>query len=312
MKLLTYRRARGGASVGALLEDVVVDLPLLASRIRPGEVFPSAMLGLIGEWARLRPLLEELLARAPELRGEGEGRGGFFPEEEVVFFPPVPHPPKNVICLGLNYRDHVEEGLRAGSLSPQMAKVDHPIYFTKAHTSLLGHRGGIIHHPTTRTLDYEGELALVIGRRGRDIPPEGVYEHIFGYTNANDISARDRQRMHKQLFKGKSMDTHCPMGPYLVPKEYFGDPMDVMLRTWVNGELRQETNTSAMIHDIAAQVSVLSLGMTLEPGDIILTGTPSGVGYARETPTFLQPGDVVEVEVEGLGRLRNTVVAPEG
>ena len=117
--------------------------------------------------------------------------------------------------------------------------------------------------------------------------------------------------MHKGA-KGKSMDTHCPMGPYIVPKEYFGDSMNVMLRTWVNGELRQEANTSSMIHDIPTLVHVLSLGTTLEAGDLLMTGTPSGVAYARENPEFLKPGDVVEIEVEGLGKLQNTVVAPPG
>ncbi|MBT3352698.1 MAG: fumarylacetoacetate hydrolase family protein [Nitrospinaceae bacterium] len=310
MKLLSYRTAWGGASIGAIVDDMVADLPLLSAHFRPGEAFPSTMLGLIGQWERLRPILEELLAQAPDIIGEKNGEGRFIPEGKVNFLPPIPYPPKNIMCQGVNYKEHAEEGVEALTLSTDSVYVEQPVIFTKPHTALIGHRGEIIHHDATEALDYEGELGVVIGRTGKNITPEKVYEYIFGYTVANDTPARDRQRIHKQAFKGKGMDSFCPMGPYLVPKDYFGDPMNVMLRTWVNGELRQESSTSLMIHNIPTLISVLSLGMTLEPGDIFLTGTPSGVGYARETPTFLQPDDVVEIEIEGLGKLKSTVVAP--
>lgn len=310
MKLLSYGTSWGGGSIGVLLdEETIVDLPLLSAHFRPGEPFPSTMIGLIAQWARLRPVVEDLLARAPEIRGTKEGEGRFIPEGEVKYLPPIPYPPKNINCQGVNYYDHGAEGLRAKVLPTAGVYVDHPVLFSKPHTGLLAHKGGIIHHRATEALDYEGELTVVIGRQGRDIPKEEVYDYVFGYTNGNDTPARDRQRMHKGA-KGKSMDTHCPMGPYIVPKEYFGDPMNVMLRTWVNGELRQESNTSMMIHDVPTLVHVLSLGTTLEVGDLLMTGTPSGVAYAREDPIFLKPGDVVEIEIDGLGRLQNTVVAP--
>ena len=149
---------------------------------------------------------------------------------------------------------------------------------------------------------------VIIGKRGKNIPKEKVYDHIFGYCCGNDISARDLQRRHKQIFKGKTLDGSCPLGPYIVPKEDYGDPMNMKIGSRVNGEGRQRSNTNMMIHDIPAMISALSEGFTLEPGDIFMTGTPSGVGYAREVPTFLQPGDVVEIEVEGLGVLRNPIV----
>ena len=312
MKLLSYCTAWGGGSIGALAgEDTVADLPLLSARFRPGEPFPSTMIGLIVQWQRLRPVLEEMLAEAPKLKEEKESGGCFLPEPEVKYLPPIPYPPKNVNCQGVNYHEHGQEGLGAKTLARDSVYVDHPVLFSKPHTTLLPHRGGIIHHRATQALDYEGELTVVIGRGGINIEKQDVYDHIFGYANGNDTPARDRQRMHKGA-KGNSMDTHCPMGPYIVPKEYFGDPMNVMLRTWVNGELRQESSTSNMIHDIPTLVHVLSLGTTLEVGDLLMTGTPSGVAYARENPVFLKPGDVVEIEVEGLGRLQNTVVAEDG
>ncbi|MFC1491557.1 fumarylacetoacetate hydrolase family protein [Nitrospinota bacterium] len=296
--------------MGALLGEDVVDLPLLAARLRTGEAFPSTMIGLIAQWGRLQPIVEDLLGCAAALKTEGGHGELFIPEAGVNYLPPIPHPPKNINAQGVNYKEHGNEGLEAKTLSrKEPIYTEHPVLFSKPHTGLVGHRGGIIHHRATNFLDYEGELCVVIGKPGRNIPPEKVYEHVFGYCVGNDVPARDRQRMHKGA-KGKSMDTHCPMGPFLVPKDYFGDPMNVMLRTWVNGELRQESSTSQMIHDVKALVSVLSLGTTLEIGEILMTGTPSGVGYARENAESLKAGDVVEIEIEGLGRLRNTVVAP--
>ena len=143
---------------------------------------------------------------------------------------------------------------------------------------------------------------------GKNISKDRVYDHIFGYCCSNDLCARDIQRRHKQLFKGKTLDFTCPIGPFLVPKEFYQDPMNASIKTWVNGEIRQDSNTKMMIHDIPSIVSVLSEDLTLEVVDIIMTGTPSGVGYARDVPSFLEPGDVVEVEVENLGKLRTEIV----
>ena len=306
MRLLTYDY-RGLRRVGVYVGEKVAHLPRLAGALGRRELAVDSMRQLIEEWGRLGPGVRELVAEAE--RKAKELAGILMDPETVAFLPPVPDPPKHVLCMGLNYKDHVAEGLKARDVRTAPVEIDHPIFFTKAPATLIGHRAGIPKHPCTEKLDYEAELAVIIGRRGRGIPEGRVYEHIFGYCCANDISARDLQRRHKQIFKGKTLDGTCPLGPYIVPREDYGDPMNVKVESWVNGELRQSASTNLMIHGIPRMISVLSEGFTLEPGDIFLTGTPAGVGYARETPTFLQPGDVVEVEVEGLGRLVNPVVA---
>ena len=167
MKLLSYSTTWGGGSIGALAgEDTVADLPLLSARFRPGEPFPSTMIGLIVQWPRLRPVLEEMLAEAPKLKEAQEGAGCFLPEGEVRYLPPIPYPPKNVNCQGVNYHEHGQEGIGAKTLARDSVYVDHPVLFSKPHTTLLPHRGGIIHHRATEALDYEGELTVVIGRGG--------------------------------------------------------------------------------------------------------------------------------------------------
>jgi 2-keto-4-pentenoate hydratase/2-oxohepta-3-ene-1,7-dioic acid hydratase in catechol pathway len=175
---------------------------------------------------------------------------------------------------------------------------------------VIGHLGKVIHHRATDRLDWEVELAVVIGKRGRDIAKEKVYEHVFGYTVCLDMTARDLQRKHGQWFKGKSLDTFCPLGPWIVHKAALPDPQQVRLICRVNGEVMQDGNTRDMIFDIPTTVESLSSGMTLEPGDIISTGTPSGVGFARTPPVFLKPGDKVEGEVEGIGTLQVDIAEP--
>ncbi|MEE9197901.1 MAG: fumarylacetoacetate hydrolase family protein [bacterium] len=305
LKLISYDY-RGVHRVGVYVGDQIAHIGRLAGVLGRGEVNPQSMREVIENWDRLGPVIREIAA-------EGEKQSEelapiLMNEDEVAFLPVIPDPPKHVLCMGLNYKDHVEEGLKAKDVRTTKMELDHPIFFTKAPSTLIGHRAGIPRHLCSDRFDYEAEIAVIIGKRGIDISKEEVYDHIFGYCCANDISARDIQRRHKQIFKGKTLDRSCPLGPYLVPKEDYGDPMKKTVKSWVNGEPRQDSNTANMIHDIPAMISVLSEGFTLEPGDIFLTGTPSGVGYARETPSFLQPGDVVEVEVEGLGRLSNPVV----
>ncbi|HEY8488722.1 fumarylacetoacetate hydrolase family protein [Thermaerobacter litoralis] len=237
--------------------------------------------------------------------GPGEdGPAGplWHPAEAVRLLAPIARPPKNVMAIGLNYRDHVFE--ISGRDVPQ-----HPVVFTKAASAVQGPGDPIYTHPgVTEAVDYEGELAVVIGRRGRSIPRERAREYIFGYMILNDVTARDLQRRTSQWHLGKSLDTFCPTGPYLVHRDAVGWPVEVDVRTWVNGELRQEANTRQLIFDIPTLLATLSAGITLEPGDIIATGTPSGVGMGFDPPRFLRPGDVVEIEITGLGRLRNPVV----
>ncbi|MEK6561622.1 MAG: fumarylacetoacetate hydrolase family protein, partial [Candidatus Binatota bacterium] len=221
---------------------------------------------------------------------------------------PIPWPRKNVILLGVNYKEHVEEGARARSL--ELKYPEAPVFFTKPATSIIGHLGKVVHHRATEKLDYEIELAVIIGKQGRDIPKEKVYDYIFGYTICLDMTARDLQRRHGQWFKGKSLDTLCPLGPWIVHKSALPNPQALRLICRVNGEVMQDDNTSNMIFDIPTTIESLSSGMTLEPGEIISTGTPSGVGFARVPPFFLKPGDKVEGEIEGIGVLQVEIAAP--
>ena len=184
-----------------------------------------------------------------------------------------------------------------------------PVFFTKPPTAVIGPGAAVPIFPHLSTqIDYEVELAVVIGTAGRDIPPERALAHVFGYTIVNDITARDVQRRHGgQYFKGKGLDGSCPMGPWIVTADEIPDPAGLAIRSRVNGELRQDSTTAAMIFDIPTLIASLSAGLTLEPGDVLATGTPSGVGYAMDPPRFLADGDVVACEIEGIGVLENPV-----
>jgi 2-keto-4-pentenoate hydratase/2-oxohepta-3-ene-1,7-dioic acid hydratase in catechol pathway len=234
--------------------------------------------------------------------------GALFKLSQVKLMAPIPYPRKNAIMLGINYREHVDEGARARSL--EIKYPEYPVFFTKPATSVVGHMGKVIHHKATERLDWEVELAVIMGKRGRDIPKEKVDDYIFGYTVCLDMTARDLQRTHGQWFKGKSLDTFCPIGPWIVHKSGLSEPQQLRLVCRVNGQVMQDGNTRDMIFDIPTTIESLSKGMTLEPGDIISTGTPSGVGFARTPPVFLKPGDKVEGEVEGVGTLEVEVAEP--
>jgi 2-keto-4-pentenoate hydratase/2-oxohepta-3-ene-1,7-dioic acid hydratase in catechol pathway len=227
---------------------------------------------------------------------------------QAKYVAPIPWPKKNVVMLGINYREHVDEGARARSL--EIKYPEWPVFFTKPATALIGHLGKVINHKITDKLDWEVELAVVIGKKGRDIPKEKAYDYVFGYTVCLDMTARELQRQHGQWFKGKSLDTFCPLGPWIVPKGALPNPQQLRLICRVNGEVMQDGNTRDMIFDIPTIIASLSGGMTLDPGDIISTGTPSGVGFARVPPVYLKPGDKVEAEVEGIGTLQVDIVAP--
>jgi 2-keto-4-pentenoate hydratase/2-oxohepta-3-ene-1,7-dioic acid hydratase in catechol pathway len=175
---------------------------------------------------------------------------------------------------------------------------------------VIGHLGKVLQHKATERLDYEAELAVVMGRKGRDIPREKAYDFVFGYTICLDMTARDLQRKHGQWFKGKSLDTFCPLGPWILHKSAIADPHDLRIICRLNGDVMQDASTRDMIFDIPTTIAELSKGMTLEPGDIISTGTPSGVGFARTPPIFLKPGDKVEAEVQGIGTLQVEIALP--
>jgi len=228
---------------------------------------------------------------------------------DPVLLAPLPRPEKNVFCVGRNYAEHIAEGARAQNTTVAITEV--PVYFTKPRTAVIGPGADILIFPHVSTqIDYEVELALIIGTAGRDIPSARAYDHIWGYTILNDVTARDVQRRHGgQYFKGKGLDNSCPMGPIVVTKDELADPQNMGLRCLVNGEVRQNSNTAKMIFDIPTLIASLSEGLTLEPGDIIATGTPSGVGYAMVPPGFLKDGDEVICEIDGIGRLVNPVRA---
>ena len=224
----------------------------------------------------------------------------------MCFRAPIPRPRNNLVYLGKNYAAHARE--LSGAESDAGTKPRHPMVFTKTPTTVNGPYANIPFAPdVSREIDWEVELAVVIGCEGKNISRETSLAHVFGYMVLNDITARDIQYRHKQFFLGKSLDGACPMGPWIVTADEIPDPQNLDLRCWVNGVLKQEANTSEQLFPVAETISIVSLGHTLEPGDIIATGTPAGVGFARKPPEFLGPDDVVECEVEGIGRLRNVV-----
>jgi 2-keto-4-pentenoate hydratase/2-oxohepta-3-ene-1,7-dioic acid hydratase in catechol pathway len=236
------------------------------------------------------------------------GRGGS-PEpgddtvalSEARLHAPIPNPGK-IIAIGLNYEDHAAE---TGAALPEK-----PIVFAKYSNTVVGPGDTIVIPPVTREADYEAELVVVIGRTARNVPVEEAPEYVFGYMNGNDVSARDLQRSEGgQWTRAKSLDTFGPMGPYLVTRDEVEDPQDLSVRCVLNGEVMQDGTTSKMAFSVAELVSFLSHGTTLEPGDVIFTGTPPGVGMARDPKVFLKPGDEVTVEIQGLGTLTNPVEA---
>lgn len=222
--------------------------------------------------------------------------------EEVTLLAPIPRPNKNIFCVGKNYAEHAIE------MGSEADIPEHIMVFTKAPTTVIGPNETVLNHQdVTNQLDYEGELAVVIGKKGRAIKKEEALDYIFGYTILNDVTARDLQSRHKQFFIGKSLDTTCPMGPWIVHKSVIENPNHLHIETRVNGEVRQNSNTKNFIFPIEEVISVLSAGMTLEPGDIIATGTPAGVGKGFKPPKFLSPGDQMEVTIKKIGTLKNTI-----
>jgi 2-keto-4-pentenoate hydratase/2-oxohepta-3-ene-1,7-dioic acid hydratase in catechol pathway len=265
---------------------------------------------------RLRPGLVEgdrvVELGAPTLldvirAGEGAfARGASHARSDVRLHAPIPRPLKNVFCVGRNYAAHVREGAAAYNREVKLPEV--PQFFTKAPTAVTGPFDDVPHHAAvTGQLDWEAELAVIIGRTGRDISSGEALSHVFGYTVLNDVTARDLQQRHGQWFKGKSLDGSCPMGPVIVSADEFGDPQAKRLSLRVNGVVKQDATTADMIFPVATIIEWLSKGLTLEPGDIIATGTPEGVGMGRTPQEWLQAGDVVETEIEGIGLMRNMV-----
>lgn len=290
MNLVSFSRSSHHVRTGAVVEGEIVDLTAA---------------GLPDDMTELIRLGHDGLRAARDVIGRSER----FPLDSVRLHAPVRRPPKNVICVGRNYRDHAVEFSRSGfDASERSMLPEHPIIFTKAASSIVGPDEAIVvANDPTGTVDYEGELAVIIGPGGRAIPRDAAYDHVFGYSIVNDVTARGLQRRHVQWFIGKSVDTFCPMGPALVTADEIPEIADSWLRTWVNGELRQEAPISALIFDIPTLVETISGSITLESGDVIATGTPPGVGIGFDPPRFLSAGDTVEVSIDGVGTLRNPV-----
>jgi 2-keto-4-pentenoate hydratase/2-oxohepta-3-ene-1,7-dioic acid hydratase in catechol pathway len=229
------------------------------------------------------------------------------PLPQVVFEPPLPRPPRNIFCVGKNYRAHAEEFDRSGVTGSASGMPEVPVVFTKPPEALIGH-GAAICLPAglTQALDYEAEVAVVIGRPGRAIRPADAGRHIFGYTILNDVTARDVQARHQQWFLGKALDASCPIGPWIVTADEIGSE-PLRIRCSVNGELRQEASTAELIFDVPTLIATISAVTALRAGDVIATGTPAGVGIGFDTPRYLADGDTVEIEVSSIGTLRNVV-----
>lgn len=290
-----------GPRLGALSDGVVFDLAEEAEAMGLPPL-PTEMLALIeGGDEALRA------ARATLDAARGAGRPGR-PLGDVRLLAPIPRPRKNVMCVGLNYAEHARESRSVSG--PDLPAV--PVFFTKAPTCVIGPAEPIPYpEGVSDAVDWEAELVVVIGRRVRDVPAPEALACVFGYTAGNDVTARDLQRAHQQWFKGKSLDGFCPLGPWIVTADEIPDPQALRIRLRVDGVTKQDATTADMITPVAGLIASLSAGMTLEPGDLLMTGTPAGVGIGREPPEFLRPGNVVEVEIERIGTLRNPVVAAE-
>lgn len=293
MRFVSFESAGGGERFGVVDADEHV-IDLVAAH--PGG--PATLVDFIAAGD------DALAAARDALRAPGAtGRHAL---ADIHLLAPIPRPRKNVFCVGRNYKAHVEEGYRARGAD--VAYPPAPQFFTKAPTAVFGPRDTALLDPAvTGKFDYEAELAIVIGAGGRNITEAAALDAVFGYTIVNDLTARDLQRHHDQWFKGKSLDRSCALGPWIVHASAIDDPQDLAISLRVNGEQRQASRTSQMIFPLARIIRDLSLGMTLEPGDIIATGTPQGVGYAMDPPRFLRGDDVIEIDIEQIGRLSTRV-----
>jgi 2-keto-4-pentenoate hydratase/2-oxohepta-3-ene-1,7-dioic acid hydratase in catechol pathway len=314
MRLVTFAQ-KNQQRIGVMgPQDQLIDLPEINRRYLKGGNPPylASMQAFIEAGAKAVQAAKKaekyVASKSADEQKKLARSGALLKASQARLVAPIPWPRKNVVMLGVNYREHVDEGAKARSL--EIKYPEWPVFFTKPATSVIGHMGKVVRHKATERLDWEVELAVVIGKKGRDIPKEKAYDYVFGYTICLDMTARELQRLHGQWFKGKSLDTFCPIGPWIVHKSALPDPQQVRLICRVNGEVMQDGNTRDMIFDIPTIIESLSSGLTLEPGDIISTGTPSGVGFARVPPVFLQAGDKVEGDIEGIGILHVEVVEP--
>lgn len=293
MRLVHYRYEKG-EHYGALVDDKVICLSSLAKRFNIE--FPELLEDFVTLGTKGVEEAEKLLQNA----SENNVKNVTLPLNQVTLLAPIAFPPK-IVCLGLNYRDHAAE---------QNATIpDELVIFIKPHTTIIGPNESIVKPSFVKQLDYEAELAVVMGRKAKNVPVSEAESCIFGYTILNDVSARDIQFKDKQWTRGKSFDTFAPTGPCITTLNQLQDTSDLSVRTWVNNELRQNSTTKNMVFNVYEIVHHLSRVMTLEPCDIIATGTPAGVGFAmKPLPKFLQAGDIVRIQIGKIGVLENIVV----
>lgn len=304
MKLLSCEY-RGEAHWGVLRNDSdTIYMPTLDTQWC-ARGLPTDMLTLIdaGE-----PALDALRTRLAQGENTADSKT-HVAADTVRLLAPIPRPRQNIICLGWNYQDHVSESATVAGEIKQTKKPDALIVFTKSALCVCGPCDNIPYDPDiSKRLDWEVELAVVIGRAGHKVRTANAPDYVFGYTIINDISARELQKHHRQFYLGKSVPNACPMGPYIVTPDEVGDPQDLRLYSRVNGVTKQDGSTADQIFDIGQTIATVSKSPAIAPGDIIATGTPAGVGFARKPPEYLHPGDVVECEVEKIGVLRNCIV----
>jgi 2-keto-4-pentenoate hydratase/2-oxohepta-3-ene-1,7-dioic acid hydratase in catechol pathway len=296
MRLVTFVPQAGGAPRIGLVrgEKEVVDLTRVAGK-PPFD--PADMISLIAAGAPALAWVRDQAAKGGEAAAL----------DKVKLLAPIPRPRKNVFCVGWNYLEHFKEGEKVRAQKVELP--EHPAFFTKTVTAVNGPFDPIpFDAKVSERIDWEVELALIIGPGGRNISEADAMKHVFGYAVLNDVTARDLQRRHGgQWFKGKTLDGSCPMGPWIVTADEVSDPNNLRLMTRVNGVVKQDSNTSYLYFKLPRIIAELSLGLTLEAGDIIATGTPAGVGNARTPPEFMKPGDVMETEIGGVGLLRNVI-----
>lgn len=302
MYFVTYEK-NGVNEIGVLTKDQTKIIPLLAAEKQffGATTLPETMLGFVQAG-------DAAVARAGEVlvKAEADAAFPFVSLSDVKVLAPIPRPAKNIFCIGKNYREHAMEFDKTAD--PNIAIPKFPVIFTKAVTTVIGPNDEInSHSDVTSELDYEVELAVIIGRKGTHIAKEDAMDYVFGFTIMNDVTARDLQKKHNQWFRGKSLDTFAPMGPYLVHKSSVERPDNLGISLKVNGEIRQNANIGDLIFDIPTLLATISDGLTLEPGDIIATGTPAGVAMGFNPPRFLKAGDELELAITGLGTLKNKV-----
>lgn len=299
MKFVSYRvNQRETYGVYVEKEKTIWNLQALEESVTGERTLPDTLLEAIASGEEFTERAKQWL----ETADEKEEKAAAVSAEEIEWLAPIPRPSKNIMCVGKNYRDHAIEMGGEESIPTDL------MVFTKAPTAVIAANEPIpAYEDLTNALDYEGELGVIIGRKGKGISKENALDYIFGYTIINDVTARDLQKRHKQFFIGKSLDGTCPMGPWIVSKDEIQDPHNLNIETKVNGEVRQQSNTKHFIFPIDEIISTLSKGMTLEPGDVIATGTPAGVGQGMNPPGLLKSGDTIEINIEQIGTLSNKV-----